>query len=171
MCRSERQILCFHIPQILDFWVSSFAWVVSLLRLDIPVCPTNLSINEGRRVWYLYFRRVLVLSDMQLVLTRIWTQPTTSTFFDDNHSTLPMPEQRNRTTMNMEEKTESLLYFWLQPIVNINISLMTYPKELKELTFNQIKEKSVRQWSGKPGFNPRSHHTKDFKNGTWYLLA
>ena len=21
------------------------------------------------------------------------------------------------------------------------------------------------------GFNPRSSHTKDFKNGTWYLLA
>ena len=20
-------------------------------------------------------------------------------------------------------------------------------------------------------YNPRSHHTKDFKNGTWYLLA
>ena len=29
---------------------------------------------------------------------------------------------------------------------------------------------SVCQWSGRPGFNPRSHHTKDFKNGTWYLL-
>ena len=26
--------------------------------------------------------------------------------------------------------------------------------------------KSVRQWSGRPGFNPRLHHTKDFKNGT-----
>ena len=25
---------------------------------------------------------------------------------------------------------------------------------------------SVRQWSGVPGFNPRSCHTKDFKNGT-----
>ena len=23
----------------------------------------------------------------------------------------------------------------------------------------------------RPGFNPRSRHTKDFKNGTWYLLA
>ena len=24
---------------------------------------------------------------------------------------------------------------------------------------------------GRPGFNPRSRHTKDFKNGTWYLLT
>ena len=30
---------------------------------------------------------------------------------------------------------------------------------------------SVRQWPGRPGFNPRSSHTKDFKNGTWYHLA
>ena len=25
--------------------------------------------------------------------------------------------------------------------------------------------------AGRPGFNPRSSHTKDFKNGTWYHLA
>ena len=25
---------------------------------------------------------------------------------------------------------------------------------------------SVHQWSGRPGFNPRSRHTKNFKNGT-----
>ena len=25
---------------------------------------------------------------------------------------------------------------------------------------------SVCQWSRRPGFNPMSHHTKDFKNGT-----
>ena len=30
---------------------------------------------------------------------------------------------------------------------------------------------SVRQWSGRPGFDPRSSHTKDFKNSTWYRLA
>ena len=30
---------------------------------------------------------------------------------------------------------------------------------------------SVPQWSGRPGFNPRSRHIKDFKNSTWYLLA
>ena len=30
---------------------------------------------------------------------------------------------------------------------------------------------SVHQWPGRSGFNPRSSHTKDLKNGTWYLLA
>ena len=29
---------------------------------------------------------------------------------------------------------------------------------------------SVRQWPGRPGFNPRSSHTKDSKNGTWCPL-
>ena len=24
----------------------------------------------------------------------------------------------------------------------------------------------IRQWPGRPGFNPGSSHTKDFKNGT-----
>ena len=27
------------------------------------------------------------------------------------------------------------------------------------------------KWPGRPGFNPRSSHTKDSKNGTWCLLA
>ena len=30
---------------------------------------------------------------------------------------------------------------------------------------------SVYQWSWRLGFNPMSSHTKDSKNGTWYLLA
>ena len=31
--------------------------------------------------------------------------------------------------------------------------------------------KSIRQWPGKPGFNPRLTHTKISKNGTWCLFA
>ena len=30
---------------------------------------------------------------------------------------------------------------------------------------------SVRQWPRRLGFNPRSSHTNDSKNGAWYLLA
>ena len=45
------------------------------------------------------------------------------------------------------------------------------------IMFNQIcineemQPKSVHQWSGRLGFNPRLGHTKDLKNGTWYLFA
>ena len=31
----------------------------------------------------------------------------------------------------------------------------------------QPNKQSVRQWSGRPGFNPKSSNTKDSKNGTW----
>ena len=30
---------------------------------------------------------------------------------------------------------------------------------------------SVRQWFIRPGFNPRSSHTKDFKNGTLLIFT
>ena len=36
---------------------------------------------------------------------------------------------------------------------------------------NFIKFFFIIYMSGRPGFNPRLCHTKDFKNGTWYLLA
>ena len=34
-----------------------------------------------------------------------------------------------------------------------------------------VNEQSVRQWSGRQGFDPRSSHTKDSKNGTYCCLA
>ena len=34
--------------------------------------------------------------------------------------------------------------------------------------FFNIASSFFHQWSGRPGFNPRSRHTKDFLNGTWY---
>ena len=44
-------------------------------------------------------------------------------------------------------------------------------KKKKRFSHNHIpdpwsNEYSVRQWSGRPGFNPRSSYTKDSKNGT-----
>ena len=37
---------------------------------------------------------------------------------------------------------------------------------LQKKSLKFIKKKLFRQWSGRPGFNPKSCHTKDFKNGT-----
>ena len=43
--------------------------------------------------------------------------------------------------------------------------------EIREIRINSpghwLYEKSVCQWSRRPGFSPRSSHTKDSKNGTW----
>ena len=57
--------------------------------------------------------------------------------------------------------------------------MITYSLNLKRYSFIFDWQKpahcpsgeSVRQWSGRPGFNRRSSHTKDFKNGTLYLFA
>ena len=42
------------------------------------------------------------------------------------------------------------IYIYTHTHTHINIGIMV----------------SVRQWPGRPGFNPRSSHTKDSKNGT-----
>ena len=47
--------------------------------------------------------------------------------------------------------------------------LATWP--IKDILAHWSCGLSVRQRSGRSGFNPRLCHTKDFKNGTWYLLA
>ena len=41
----------------------------------------------------------------------------------------------------------------------MNIYIYIYKQDYNDIT-------SVRHWPGRPGFNPRSSHTKDFKNGT-----
>ena len=51
---------------------------------------------------------------------------------------------------------------------NNNWTYLNVYKEQQYLCANKL---VVRQWSARPGFNPRSRYTKDFKNGTWYLLA
>ena len=38
-----------------------------------------------------------------------------------------------------------------------------WPNQMFLMYFNWPSEKSVRQWSGRPGFNPWSRHTEDFK--------
>ena len=43
-----------------------------------------------------------------------------------------------------------------------------FVSDLKIVYYNRDIGPAVRvlQWPGRPGFNPRSSHTKDFKNGT-----
>ena len=58
------------------------------------------------------------------------------------------------------EHYNSMLHLHEQAWTDIYLA----PQHEKDVTQGQF-------WSGRPGFNPRSRHTKDFKNGTWYLLA
>ena len=66
---------------------------------------------------------------------------------------------------------------WLNSYIYIYIVTLTQPQLGGNLILfcrkdhNFAFHESVRQWPGRPGFNPRSSHTKDSKNGTWCLLA
>ena len=46
-----------------------------------------------------------------------------------------------------------------------------FHKKISDNTKSYAIQMLFRQWSGRPGFNPRLRHTKDFKIGTWYLFA
>ena len=52
-----------------------------------PSMPYYLSIAEGRIIRYLLFPSVLVLCEMQLPWSRIWTRVAVSISYDDNHYT------------------------------------------------------------------------------------
>ena len=49
--------------------------------------------------------------------------------------------------------------------INLNYKLNSLIMYVTSLTI-YISGQSVRQWPGRPGFSPRSSHTKDSKNGT-----
>ena len=51
-----------------------------------------------------------------------------------------------------------------------NDSPRSGPKSLI-LCITELWAKSVRQWLGRLGFNPRSNHNKDWTNSTWWHLA
>ena len=50
-----------------------------------PSLPYYLPIAEGRIIGFIPFPRVLVLCEMQSVLSKIWTHVAVSISYDDNH--------------------------------------------------------------------------------------
>ena len=68
-------------------WIQSFPSprLVASLRLKNPVFPTILPIAGGTILGFIPFPRVLVLCEMQSVLSRFWTRVAVSISYDDNH--------------------------------------------------------------------------------------
>ena len=66
---------------------SEFPRLVASPRLKNSVCPTILPIAGGRIIGFIPFPRVLVLCEMQSVLSRIWTRVAVSISYYDNHYT------------------------------------------------------------------------------------
>ena len=61
-------------------------------------------------------------------------------------------------------------HFQLYSVINRDSKVHNFASSLFCCWLLWPNELSVHQWSGRPGFNPRSSHTKDLKNGTWCLL-
>ena len=65
----------------------SFSWTSCLTKVEELSLPYYLSIAGGRIIGFIPFPRVLVLCEMQSVLSRIWTLVAVSISYDDNHYT------------------------------------------------------------------------------------
>ena len=65
----------------------SFSWTSCLTKAEEPSLPYYLPIAGGRIIGFIPFSRVLVLCEMQSVLSRNWTRVAESIFCDDNHYT------------------------------------------------------------------------------------
>ena len=65
----------------------SFSWTSCLTKAEEPSLPYYLSIVGGRIIGFIPFPRVLVLCEMQWVLSRNWTRIAVFISCDDNHYT------------------------------------------------------------------------------------
>ena len=58
-----------------------------------------------------------------------------------------------------------------QKFLSISLIFFLYSSSFYLYEFIGLVGRVVAKWSEWPGFNPRSRHTTDFNNGTWYLLT
>ena len=65
----------------------SFSWTSCLTKAEEPNLLYYLPIAGGRIIGFIHFPRVLMLCEMQSVLSRIWTRVVESISYDDNHYT------------------------------------------------------------------------------------
>ena len=65
----------------------SFSYTSCLTKAEEPSLPYYLPIAGGRIIGSIPFPRVLMLCEMQSVLSRIWTRVAMSISYDDNHYT------------------------------------------------------------------------------------
>ena len=63
----------------------SFSYTSCLTKAEEPSLPYCLPVAGGRIIGFIPFPRVLVLCEMQLVSSRIWTRVAISISYDDNH--------------------------------------------------------------------------------------
>ena len=73
----------------------SFSWTSCLTKAEEPSLPYYLPIAGGRIIGFIPLPRVLVLCEMQSVLSRNWTRITVSISCDDNYYTTGTSKKAN----------------------------------------------------------------------------
>ena len=133
---------------------------------------------------------------MQSVSSRIWTHVAVSNSYGDNNystgqklltpseswlllqssftilliktSSLLDPIIKDQCQQGYKHRKQPIVHF-IRKLIHTQclVCLQRFPNFIHIGLVGRVFAK----WSGRPGFNPRSHHTKNFKNGTWYLFA
>ena len=66
----------------------SFSYISCLTKAEEPSLPYYLPIAGGKIIGFIPFPRILVLCEMQLASSRIWTRVAVAISYDDNHYTM-----------------------------------------------------------------------------------
>ena len=130
----------------------------SSLETNIPICFIN----------FIHSLNSVLLSPRLIIWPRQKNQVCPTIFANRERKKEGFIPFR-RTLMPSETQTDTSR-IWTR------VADFTFSDEGRDTTHTYVRARwpsglSVRQCSGRPGFNPRLSHTKDFKNGTWYLLA
>ena len=85
----------------------SFTGLTSCLtKAEEPCLSYYLSIAGGRIIGFIPFPRVLLLCEMQLFLSRIWTRVAVSISYDDNHYTTGTTTYSQHYKLRLKGKVE-----------------------------------------------------------------
>ena len=86
----------------------SFSLTSCLTKAEEPSLPYYLPIAGGRIIGFIPFPRVLVLCEMQSVLSRIWTRVAVSISYDNNHYTNTQWQYDNNSLHESKWMSKSL---------------------------------------------------------------
>ena len=84
----------------------SFSKASCLTRTEEPSLPYYLPIAGGRIIGFIPFPRVLMLCEMQSVLSRIWTHVAMSISYNDNNYTTDTSDFHRKSYLSDEMKWE-----------------------------------------------------------------
>ena len=107
----------------------SFSSTSCFTKAEEPSLPYYLPIPGGRIIGFIPFPRVLVLCEMQSVLSRIWARVAMSISYNDNHYTTLKWRVWNTVLRNIFSSSDAwkvlelvIMHWFLEPSFSNNIN-------------------------------------------------